>query len=128
MYATRGKPFLSPVSLNFSEVLNKEIAPSGNKLLDDTLDVIDLWLAKRVNGQEYLHPTEKPVTLHERPIKRGTKPGAIILDLFAGSGSTLMACDAMKRICYTVDAEPVFVDVVIQRYEQATKTKARKIA
>lgn len=128
VYATRGKPFLSSVSLNFSEVLNKEIAPSGNKLLDDTLDVIDLWLAKRVNGQEYQHPTQKPVTLHERPIKRSTKPGATILDLFGGSGSTLISADAMKRICYMVEAEPVFVDVIIERYEQATKTKARKIA
>jgi DNA modification methylase len=127
VYATRGKPYLSPVSLNFSEVLNKEIASSGNKLLDDMLDVIDLWLAKRVNGQSYQHPTQKPVTLHERPIKRSTKPGAIILDVFGGSGSTLLAAEQMKRICYMVEAEPIFVDVIIERFEKATGIKAKKI-
>jgi DNA modification methylase len=128
VYATRGKPYLSPVSLNLSEVLNKEMGPSGNKLLDDIMDQSDIWLAKRVSGADYQHPTQKPVTLHERPLKRCTKPGDSVLDLFGGSGSTLMACEAMKRICYTVEAEPVFVDVIIERYEKATGSKARKLA
>jgi DNA modification methylase len=127
VYATRGKPYLSSSSMNFSEVFNKEIASSGNKLLDDILDIIDLWLAKRVNGQTYQHPTQKPVTLHERAIKRSTKPGATILDLFGGSGSTLMASEQMKRTCYMIEAEPVFVDVIIDRYEKATGIKAKKL-
>lgn len=128
VYATRSKPYLSPVSLNFCEVLNKEMGPSGNKLLDDIMDQSDIWLAKRISGSEYQHPTQKPITLHERPLKRCSKPGDAVLDLFAGSGSTLMACEAMKRVCYTVEAEPVFVDVIIQRYEEATGIKARKLA
>ena len=128
VYATRGKPYLSPVSLNFSEVLNKEVSPSGNKLLDDILDLSDIWLAKRISGADYQHPTQKPVTLHERPLKRCSKPGDSVLDLFGGSGSTLMACEAMKRTCYTVEASPVFADVIINRYEAATGTKAKKLA
>lgn len=127
VYATRGKPYLSPVSLNFGEVLNKELGPSGNKLLDDIMDLVDIWLAKRVPGQEYQHATQKPVTLHERPIKRCTKPGDTILDLFGGSGSTLLAADAMKRVCYMAEIEPIFVDLIINRYEKATNNKARKI-
>jgi DNA modification methylase len=127
VYATRGKPYLSPVSLNFAEVLNKELGPSGNKLLDDFMDLIDVWMAKRVPTNELAHSTQKPLSLHERPIKRCTKPGDTILDLFGGSGSTLLAADAMKRVCYMAEIEPIFVDLIIMRYEKATNTKARKI-
>jgi DNA modification methylase len=127
VYATRGKPYLSQVVLNLAEVFNKELGPSGNKLLDDIMDMSDIWLAKRISGQEYQHATQKPVTLHERPIKRCTKPGDTILDLFGGSGSTLMAADAMKRVCYMTEIEPVFIDLIIKRYEQSTGIKARKI-
>ena len=127
VYATRGKPYLSPVALNYAEVLNKELGPSGNKLLDDILDTLDLWLAKRISGSEYQHATQKPVTLHERPIKRCTKPGDTILDLFGGSGSTLIAAEDMKRVCFMAEIEPIFIDLIILRYEQATGTKARKI-
>ena len=127
VYATRGKPYLSPVSLSFSEVLNKELGPSGNKLLDDIMDLADIWLAKRVPSQEYQHATQKPITLHERPIKRCTKPGDTILDLFGGSGSTLLAAEAMKRVCFMAEIEPIFVDLIVNRYEKATNNKARKI-
>ena len=128
VYATRGKPYLSPVSLNLGEVLNKELGPSGNKLLDDIMDQADIWLAKRISGQEYRHATQKPVTLHERPIKRCTKPGDTILDLFGGSGSTLLATDAMKRVCFMAEIEPIFVDLIINRYEKSTGIKAKKIS
>ncbi len=128
IYAVRGKPYLSSTSLNFSEVLNKELGPSGNKLLDDILDVVDIWLQKRISGQEYQHSTQKPVTLHERPIKRCTKPGDTILDLFGGSGSTLLAADAMKRTCYMTEVEPIFTDLIIKRYETTTGIKAKKIS
>jgi len=127
VYATRGKPYLSPVSLNFAEVLNKELGPSGNKLLDDIMDLVDIFLAKRISGQEYRHATQKPVTLHERPIKRCTKPGDTILDLFGGSGSTLLAADAMKRVCFMAEIEPIFIDLIIARYEHATNIKAKKL-
>lgn len=127
VYAIRNKPYLSPVSLNFSEVLNKELGPSGNKLLDDIMDLADIWLTKRISGQNYQHATQKPITLHERPIKRCTKPGDTILDLFGGSGSTLLAADAMKRVCYMSELEPIFIDLIIKRYEDRTNIKAKKI-
>jgi DNA modification methylase len=127
VYATRGRPYLSPVALNYTEVLNKELGPSGNKLLDDIMDSLDIWLSKRVPGQEYEHATQKPVTLHERPIKRCTKPGDTILDLFGGSGSTFLAADAMKRVCFMAEIEPIFIDLIITRYERATGIKAKKL-
>ncbi len=127
VYATRGKPYLSPVALNLTEVLNKELGPSGNKLLDDIMDMSEIWLSKRVAGQAYEHPTQKPVTLHERPIKRCTKPGDTILDLFGGVGSTLLCSDAMNRVCYMAEVEPIFCDLILKRYEEASGNKAKKL-
>lgn len=126
VYAVRGKPFLSPVHLNFSEVLNKETG-TGNKLLDDLMDILDIWLAKRIAGQEYEHSTQKPITLHEKAIKRCTKPGGTILDLFGGSGSTLICADALKRVCFMSEIEPIFIDLIIRRYEHYAQIKARKL-
>lgn len=125
-YATRGNPYLSPAFMNFSEVLNKEIG-TGNKLLDDIMDIVDIWLTKRIAGSEYEHATQKPVTLHEKAIKRCTKPGGIILDLFGGSGSTLICAHALKRICFMSDIEPRFVDLIINRFERYAGIKAQKI-
>jgi DNA modification methylase len=127
IYATRQKPYLSPAVVNLCEVMNKELGPSGNKLLDDVIDGMDIWLAKRIAGQEYQHATQKPVTLHERPIKRCTKPGDAILDLFSGSASTLICADALKRVCYLSEIEPIFIDLAIKRYEQYAHIKARKL-
>ena len=91
------------------------------------MDLVDIFLAQRISGQEYRHATQKPVTLHERPIKRCTKPGDTILDLFGGSGSTLLAADAMKRDCFMAEIEPIFIDLIIARYEHATNIKAKKL-
>jgi len=119
IYGTKGKPYLSDRMQNLNEVLNKEVG-SGNRTIDDTLDLIDLWLCKRLHGSEYEHPTQKPVTLHEKPLRRCTKPGDHVLDLTAGSGSTLIACDQLKRKAFLMEIEPVFCDLIVRRYEQAT--------
>lgn len=126
IYATRGRPYISPSFTNLNEILNRELG-TGNQLIDDIFDTWNIWLAKRVPGQSYEHATQKPVTLHEKAIKRCTKPGDAVLDSFAGSGSTLIACEQMKRRCFTVDKEPLFVDLTIRRYEKATGKKARKL-
>jgi len=123
VYGVRGSPYLSKRVQNLNEVLNKEVG-SGNRTIDDTLDLLDLWLCKRLHGSEYEHPTQKPVTLHEKPLRRCTKPGDHILDLTAGSGSTLIACDQLKRKAFLMEIEPVFCDLIIRRYEQATGNTA----
>ena len=76
----------------------------------------------------YEHPTQKPPTLSEKPLKRCTKVGDIVLDLFGGSGSTLIACDQLKRTALLLEHEPIFIDLIIKRYEKLTNTKAIKIA
>lgn len=123
VYGIRGKPYLNMNIRNMTEILNKEIG-SGNRAVDDILDLLDIWLAHRIHNSQYEHPTEKPPTLHEKPLRRCTKPGDNVLDLFGGSGSTLIACEQLKRRAFLLEIEPVFCDLIIRRFEALTGTKA----
>ena len=67
------------------------------------------------------HPTQKPITLCEKPMKRCTKPGDIVLDLFGGSGSTLIAAEQLNRKAYIMECDPVFCDVIKRRYNEYIK-------
>jgi len=126
IYGVRGKPYVTKGIDNLNEILNKEVT-TGNRLTDDILDLLNIWLVKRLAGNEYTHATAKPPTLHEKAIRRCTRPGDIILDSFGGSGSTLIAAEQLKRRAYVVELEPIFCDLHIARYEKLTNTKARKI-
>ncbi len=126
VYGTRGTPYLSENHYDLTEVMNKEIG-TGNALIEDILGLLDIWLIKRLPGQEYRHPTEKPPTLHEKALKRCTKVNEVVLDLFGGSGSTLIACEQLKRSAYLVEIEPIFCDLIINRFEALTSTKAIKL-
>jgi len=72
------------------------------------------------------HPTMKPIELCSRAIKNSSKRDDIVLDLFGGSGSTLIACEQLNRKCYMMELDPKYVDVIINRYEQFTGEKAKK--
>lgn len=126
VYGSIGKPYLSPLNRNFDEVLNKEIG-TGNQMIENFYDMLDAWAVKRLAGNTYLHPTQKPITLHDKPIRRCTKIGDNILSLFGGSGGELIASDQLKRNCFMVEIDPVFVDLIIRRYEKHTGNKAEKI-
>jgi len=78
----------------------------------------DLWnIAKDTN---YKHPTQKPVALPERAINNSSKPKNNVLDLFGGSGSTLLACEKLDRNNYTMELDPKYCDVIIQRWQEFT--------
>jgi len=126
VYGTIGNPNLSDKALNLSEIMNKEVG-TGNRTMEDIYDMIDIWMVKRLNGADYEHPTEKPPMLHEKALRRCTKPGDLVLDLFAGSGSLMIACEQLKRSAYMVEREPIFIDLIIKRYEKLTGNKAKKI-
>ena len=66
--------------------------------------------------QSRLHPTMKPIPLLAYPIKNSSAPNAVVLDTFGGSGSTLIACDETDRICYTMELDPKYASVIVQRY------------
>jgi len=125
-YGTRGKPYIAKNITNLNEVMNKEIT-TGNNLLEETLDNLDVWLVKRLSGKNYEHATSKPPKLHEKAIRRCTMPGDIILDSFSGSGSTLIAGEQLKRKVYAVELEPVFCDLAIRRWEKLTGKKVKVI-
>ncbi len=70
------------------------------------------------------HPTMKPVKLFEYQIRNSTKSGDIVLDLFGGSGTTLIACEQNERCAYLMELDPRYVDVIIERWEKFTGEKA----
>jgi DNA modification methylase len=123
VYGVRGRPYLAESITNLNEVLNKEFG-TGNELLSQVDNFIDVWTAKRLSAKDYMHATSKPPQLHEKAIKRCTKPGDIILDSFLGSGSTLLAGEQLGRRVYGCDLEPRFCDLIIKRYEMFTGNKA----
>ena len=73
------------------------------------------------------HPTMKPLDLIGYQIQNSSKKGDIVLDLFGGSGSTLIACEQLNRKCYTMELDPKYCDVIIKRWETLTGEKAKKI-
>ena len=64
------------------------------------------------------HPTVKPVVLLERMLRNSSRRGDLVLDPFAGSGSTLIACERLGRRCFSVEIDPVYCDVIRRRYEE----------
>lgn len=74
-----------------------------------------------------LHPTMKPVKLIARQVKNSSRPGEIVLDLFGGSGTTMITCEQLGRINYTMEYDPHYADVIINRWESFTGQKAVKI-
>lgn len=73
------------------------------------------------------HPTMKPIKLLARGIKNSSRPGEIVLDLFGGSGSTMMACEQLGRKCRMVELDPKYCDVIVDRWERLTGKRAEKI-
>lgn len=126
VYGTRGKPYLSDKVKNLNEIMNKE-ATSGNRLTDDILDLLNIWLVKRLPGNEYKHPTQKNPTLHEKALRRCTRPGDIVLDLTAGSGSLLSAAHQLQRTAYLAEIEPLFCQLIINRFKQISNDKIIKL-
>jgi len=123
IYGVLGRPYLSDNLKNLNEIMNKEIG-SGNRTIDDILDLLNIWLVKRLPGNEYDHPTQKPATLHEKALRRCTKIGDTVLDLCAGSGSLMVACEQLKRKCLMVEIEPIFCDLIVSRYKKLTGKEA----
>lgn len=72
------------------------------------------------------HPTMKPLKLMGRQIANSSKKGWIVLDLFGGSGSTMMACEQLGRSCYTMELDPHYCDVIIDRWKKLTGMEARR--
>lgn len=86
----------------------------------------DVWMIDRPSKSPH-HPTEKPVTLCARAIRNSSKRGEVVLDVFGGSGSTLVAAQQLQRKCYMMELDPRYCDVVIRRWEHITGKKAKRL-
>ena len=74
-----------------------------------------------------LHPTMKPLSLLGRLIKNSSKKEDIVLDLFGGSGANIIACEQLERVCYTMEYDPKYVDVIIDRWQKLTGKEAKQL-
>jgi site-specific DNA-methyltransferase (adenine-specific) len=85
---------------------------------------VTVWDVKR-NAKNTFHPTQKPVELALRAI--GNHAADKVMDLFGGSGSTLIACESLNKSCYMMELDPKYCDVIIDRWERATGKTAERI-
>ena len=89
-------------------------------------NIPDVWSVKKVNPQSMVHLTEKPVELAVRALQYSSQPGENVLDLFGGSGSTLIAAEKTGRHAYLMEIDELYADVIIRRWEEFTGKKARR--
>ena len=89
-------------------------------------NVPDVWQVKKVNPQSMVHLTEKPVELAVRAMQYSSRPGERVLDLFGGSGSTLIAAEQTERNALLMELDPLYCDVIVKRWEEFTGRKAER--
>jgi DNA modification methylase len=87
-----------------------------------------VWKVGKDGAAEYKHPTQKPVALAEEAIDKTTRRGALVLDLFGGSGSTLIACEKIGRHARLMELDPKYVDVIVRRWQEFTGKQATHAA
>jgi site-specific DNA-methyltransferase (adenine-specific) len=75
-----------------------------------------------------IHPTMKPLGLFKKQIRNSSREGEVVLDLFGGSGTTLIACQELNRKCRMMEYDPIYASAIIQRWEEATGQKAKRIS
>jgi DNA modification methylase len=88
----------------------------------------DLWHIKKVSPQRMVHLTEKPVELAVRAMQYSSLVGENVLDLFGGSGSTLIAAEQTGRRAFLMELDTLYADIIVQRWEKFTGKKAQRIA
>ncbi len=95
----------------------------GNEIVGKRVGSV--WEVGRENGTKFKHPTQKPVEINEKVLEHFTNKDDIVLDLFGGSGSNLIACEKMGRICRMMELDEKYCDVIINRWQNLTGKKAK---
>jgi hypothetical protein len=98
-------------------VFNRGAELTGNR-------IGSVWKVGKDAATEYTHPTQKPVALAEEAVDKTTRSGAVVLDLFGGSGSTLIACEKTARHARLMELDPKYVDVIVRRWQDFTGKQA----
>jgi DNA modification methylase len=91
-------------------------------------NAVDVWSVKKINPQSMVHLTEKPVELAARAMQFSSRQGENVLDLFGGSGSTLIAAEQTGRRAYLMELDTLYCDVIVERWEKFTGRKAERHA
>lgn len=115
---------LGDEEVNIDKLTKDEARDLLHRMMDNLEP--DVLFEKKPSRSEQ-HPTMKPVQLMARQIHNSTKPGEIVLDLFGGSGSTMIACEQLGRKCMMLELDPHYCDVIIERWETFTGRKAEKL-
>ena len=87
----------------------------------------DVWEVKKINHTQMVHLTQKPNELAIRAIQYSSKPGENVLELFGGSGWTLISCEQTDRRCFAMEIDGLYCDVIVNRWQEFTGKKAERI-
>jgi DNA modification methylase len=90
-------------------------------------NAVDVWSIKKINPNKMVHLTEKPVELAVRAMQYSSRAGENVLDLFGGSGSTLIAAEQTGRKAFLMELDALYTDVIVQRWENFTGRKAERV-
>ena len=116
---------LEDKGLDIDHMKKDEMKELLHELLEEKISTTVLEENKPARSEE--HPTMKPIKLLARQIKNSSRPGENVLDIFGGSGSTLITCEQLGRHCFMVELDPRYCDVIIKRWEDFTGQQAVKI-
>lgn len=114
------------LAMNRTEI-RKMTKETMEQLLLNLHEGRECWQIKRDSVCEYVHPTQKPVALAGKALRNSTLQQNVVLDLFGGSGSTMMACEQLGRKARLMEFDPHYCDVIIARWEKFTNQKAIKL-
>ena len=123
---SRRKTTIIEDQLDFDSLKKEEAIEMLKQIYDDGISTTVIHEDKPTRSD--LHPTMKPLNLMARLVNNSSKKGELVLDLFGGSGSTLITCEQLDRVCYMMEYDPKYVDAIIERWEQFTNRKAEKIS
>ena len=118
-----GEVYLSGSAPKGRKVRHVHLEPGAPILVSPSGEAADdLWEVSRDNGhgRDAYHPTQKPVELARRALGNSTTEGQLVLDMFAGGASTIIAAEQTKRVGYALDLDPRYVDVGIRRWQELT--------
>ena len=118
----RTQPTVIDDKIDLKKLKKEEMLALLEQMLSDKVPTTVLYEDKPLVND--IHPTMKPIRLMARLVKNSTRPGQTVLDLFGGSGSTMMACEQLERSCFTMELDPRYVDAIINRWEKFTGEKA----
>lgn len=108
--------------IDANKLTKDELVKLVEELMEDRIPTTVIHEKRPSRSAE--HPTMKPIKLVGRLIKNSSRPRENVIDFFGGSGSTLIACEELGRTCYTMELDPKYVDVIVNRWEKLTGEKA----